>query len=254
MDTELSLVQERWLWLVGSMLLALLTSWGIWLLKSSHRTAAWVERWQQWAGASWITQILRLLYAVGIPALALFWRGALTERGLGLQPLPLLDAPIVAESLGAQWREWVTDLGWAMGITLGTGTVFLLSQHMVKSTNQTVGRTKRSFGVALREAIYHQSHWAFYREPFVLLWGAALGAWAGLIPVTLEATLAPAYWEDIHSPHKQQELLLQGFLLVVSAVLYIQTQNLWLALLVDTLLRWLVGSSIPQRGEMAYGE
>jgi len=97
--------------------------------------------------------------------------------------------------------------------------------------------------VALREAIYHQAHWAFYREPFVLLLGVGLGTWAGLIPVAAEALVNPARWTDLQSPARGRDLLIRVGLAVLSALLFIQTQNIWLAILADTGLLWLLGQT-----------
>ena len=103
--------------------------------------------------------------------------------------------------------------------------------------------THHSLGHSLREAVYHQAHWAFYREPFVLLWGTELGAWAGLIPVAAEALVNPARWTDLQSPARGRDLLIRVGLAVMSAVLFIQTQNIWPVLIVDMLLVWLLGQS-----------
>ncbi|RLC90522.1 MAG: hypothetical protein DRI37_01220 [Chloroflexi bacterium] len=244
MDTEIPLLQERWLWLAGSLGIALSVSWAGWFVRRSRVSQwPWLERWQQWRGRFWLVQSARLLYAIGIPVVALFWRGAFTERGLGLQPWPW-SAAVSPGAAQANWENWVRDLGWAMAIMAGTGVLLALGRRI---TRHTIGKTlplRRDLGVALRETVYHQVHWAFYREPFVLIGGISNGAWLGLLPVVLEAVLNPARWADLRSPQRGHDLLVRAALAVASILVYIQTQNLWLALFVDAVLGWAAGSAV----------
>ncbi|MCD6344602.1 MAG: hypothetical protein J7M17_03225, partial [Anaerolineae bacterium] len=66
MDTEIPLLQERWLWLAGSLGIALSVSWAGWFVRRSRVPQwPWWERWQQWRGRFWLVQGARLLYAIG---------------------------------------------------------------------------------------------------------------------------------------------------------------------------------------------
>lgn len=245
MTTPALPLQQRWLWLAASVATALLFASLQWLLRQpGERLSPWIEQARRWPGAPWLWQVARLSYAVGLPALALFWQGALTERGLGLQPvLWLTDAP--AELVQANWLDWVRDLGWAAGIGGGAWLLAILGQHLVQQATGEAARYEHHFGLAGREAIYHQVHWAFYREPFVLLWGNGWGAWLGLGLVALEAACNPLRWEDWRFFGRGRDLLVRALLAVVSLLLYLQTQNLWLALLTDWGVGWALGSACP---------
>jgi len=177
---------------------------------------------------------------VGIPAMALLWRGALTERGLGLKSLPWSSSPALSSTTLADWAK---DIGWAISIALGAWAVLLIGDYRVKRIVGTATRRQHKVSIALREATYHQIHWAFYREPFVLLWGIPTGTWAGLIPLTFETLTNPARWAELNAPHTGRALLIRAALAVVSVLIYIQTQNLWLALLVDATLGWALGQT-----------
>jgi hypothetical protein len=61
--------------------------------------------------------------------------------------------------------------------------------------------------------------------------------------VILEAAINPARWADLRVPHRSHDLLVRAFLAVVSALLFIQTQNLWVAFLLDTALGWGFGKA-----------
>lgn len=247
MDTEIPLLQERWLWLAGSLGIALSVSWAGWFVRRSRVPQwPWLERWQHWRGRFWLVQSARLLYAIGIPAAALFWRGALTERGLGLQPW-LWSAAASPGAAQANCENWVRDLGWAVTIMAGTGALLALGRRTIRHSIGKSFPLRRDLGVALREALYHQVHWAFYREPFVLIWGISNGAWFGLLLVALEAVLNPTRWADLRSPQRGRDLLVRAVLAVASILVYIRTQNLWLALLVDVVLGW--GAGLTAEGE-----
>lgn len=240
MSTETALL-ERWVWLNISLVIALLASALRWFLERPHLQkhlgldAALTPYHAVW-DIPWIIQPLRLLYAVGIPALALLWRGVLTPSGLGLKPFFWA----ADQAASGNWDTWVRDLGWTCAFAGGFWVLVALADRATRHLSSP-HTTRRSLGMALREAVYHQAHWAFYREPFVLLLGVGMGAWAGLLPVAGEALLNPARWTDLQYPTRGRDLLIRTGLAILSAMLFIQTQNIWLMLLADTGLVWLLG-------------
>jgi hypothetical protein len=247
LSTETALL-ERWVWLNVSLVIALLASALRWFLERPHllgrRTDANTTSHPVWE-MPWIIHPLRLLYAVGIPAAALLWHGALTPSGLGLKPF-FWTADQALTTASGSWNTWVRDFGWTCAFACGFWALVAIADRVVKRLSSP-RTTRRSLSVALREAVYHQAHWAFYREPFVLLFGVGMGVWAGLLPVAGEAMLNPARWIDLQSPTRGRDLLIRTGLAVLSAMLFIQTQNIWLMLLADTGLTWLLG----QKHELA---
>ena len=96
----------------------------------------------------------------------------------------------------------------------------------------------------------YQIHWAFYREPFIFLWGTPLGIWLGAIPVVFEVAINPRLWEQLHAegPPAVRAVLVRGGIFVASALVMIYTQNLWMALGLDLLVGALALSrQVPDR-------
>lgn len=238
MNTDSALL-ERWLWLILSLGTALVVISARLMAETFGKRNASAAQFLTLFEQPWLVHPLRLLYAIGFPAIALLWRGVLSERGLGLKPLSLA-------ALQTQWGTWAGDIGWGVLIAAGFWLIFTLGEWQARQTGALRLPRCHQFGVALREAVYHQVHWAFYREPFVLLWGVALGAWVGLAPVALEALINPARWNDLQSPARSRNLLVRIGLAVVGAMLYLQTQNLWVALLADTVVGWVLGEAIAE--------
>ncbi len=237
MTEQLAALQERWLWLWASFILGLVAVWIEWIFREAHnpRMRRLYARWQRWPGRPWLVQSLRMFYAVGVPAAALLWRGALTERGLGLQPFPWTATGL--------WSYWVEDVGRALATAAGTGALFLLTTYQLRRLGSEESRgTRRHDGLlALREAFYYEAHWAFYREPFVLLWGLGAGSWAGFLLVLFEALVNPLHWQQLRQREKGRDLVIRAALAVTSTLVFIQTQNLWCGLLVDFGLSWTAG-------------
>jgi len=238
------LMQSRWGWLLLSIALAETVNLGLilvaWMLHRKERN--WkavfsrIARIQQQSGAS----LIRLLYAVGLPAFAYISQGALTARGLGLQSL---GGEIV--DLNHVLVDWAGDIGWALAITV---IVWLI----VSAGRIQAGKGQSTFEFgnglkALREALYHQVHWAFYREPFVLTLGLGVGSWVGASLAALEALTNPGWWADIRSVQKKEAIIYYGAILTASTLLYGLTGNLWVAILADSILRWGLGFKPPSQ-------
>ena len=243
---DISLIEERWIWLSSSVALAVLAAWVRWFISRPRSDVPpWLDRWQRWWGRPWVEEWGRLAFTVGIPAAALLWRGVLTERGLGLQPLLWPRGSVPFEVRQANWQNWVTDVGWTVGIVVVTGLVFGLAHYQQRRLSRPEITAHHDLGTAMREAIHHESHWAFYREPFVLLWGAPIGSWVGLLLALVEALLNPHCWDDLQTLERGRNVLVRAGLGVMSALLFIRTQNLWCALVADVILGYVLGSIAP---------
>jgi hypothetical protein len=264
--------QEAWLWLAGSFLVALLWT------NLSYLFAPWVEeegaaetsgslaeRIVRYVGGAPLSpslfQILRILYYLGIPAAALFWgRDAVVARFLGLQPLLIPDASGGAQGadVAANWAAWLHDLGWAAAVTAASGGLLALAsltQRVALSTVETEeardGRVPPS--VAAREALYHEVHWAFYRNAPIVTFGPYWGSWIGLLLIGVQAAANPRWRQSLGDPGAAWPALRRAAMAVVSTVLFLHTQNLWLAFLVHGLLLWTVSGPYHSRRSASPG-
>ena len=186
----------RWVWLGGSLLLAVATSqvaWWVWRReKSRARLSPFVHSFL----FSVLLQLARLVYYVGLPFTALVWGHAVVERFLGLQPLVTPDP-------AASLADWARDLGWIAGLGVATWALLAVGWRTVRKVGDAPepAGAKAPAWILLREAAFHEAHWAFYRNaPVVVLsdglgvvQGEYWGVWVGLGLVALEAVLNP-WW------------------------------------------------------------
>jgi len=230
-----------WLWLGGSLLLAALWANLSWFFRQPRSGAAgeFVARLNAWRFSPWLLQFLRLSYYIGVPFAALLWgHDAVVGRLLGLQPLNLsiADGKEATASVAANWLDWAHDVGWAAILGIAAWGVLALGWWAYRRAMVAAGEEDGATGangsgwVLLREAAYHEAHWAFYRNAPILAVGTYWGVWTGLALVALEAALNPGWRKDLSDPQQALSQLMRGALAIVSSVLFLLTENLWLAL------------------------
>ncbi len=120
------------------------------------------------------------------PCRCLYWQHALSARALGLKPLwKLTAAPAVELQVEAAWSSWARDIGQVALFAAGIAAVVVMGDRAARRVGKMPALLsgKRSWLIASRESIIHQVRWAFYREPFVFVWGPAIGSWLGTLPV-----------------------------------------------------------------------
>ncbi len=228
---------ERWVWLGGSLLLAVVATQAAWWLRRWGKSQAQVDRLVSSPFFPLLLQATRLLYAIGLPFAALVWgHDAVVGRLLGLQPL------------AANWTDWARDVSWAVGLGFAAWAVLAAGWWAVRragSDSEPI-YIPASAWLLLREAAFHEVHWAFYRNaPIVALWatmgaarGTYWGTWAGVGLVALEAALNPWYRSALGDNSRRPAKLVRAGLSTLSAALYLETGNLWLAILTHWAVTW----------------
>ncbi len=230
------MIGEGWLWLGGSLLGAILAT-----------QAAWHLERREWGVALRLRNptyrpfllLARTLFYLGVPAAALLWgRDAVILRLMGFQPLlALAGGDVPPGEVAGNLADWARDVGWAAGLGAATWALYSLIRW-------AVGRTQAADPVPLHplrafwEATLHEVHWAFYRNAFLVALGVYWGAWASLGTVALEAMANPYWRAALRRPGDALPTLLRAGLAALSAVLFLQTQNLWLAILTHWLVWW----------------
>ncbi len=234
---------HRWDWLSLSIALHTLASMARWLVDRQARTAASANAW--WSGFQrilqlpWLSQGIRMLYGLGLPAAALMWQGTLTSYGLGLRPFDReLEADVLSTSAVG---NMFLDTGRALLIAGGATLLFACGRWLCRALSPNTEPAPSWFGRlvnATLDAFYHQVHWAFYREPLVITAGVTAGSWLGLIPVAAETVLNISLWERLegHSIMARQNLALRAALWVAGTLIFIHTRNLGLAILMHTIV------------------
>jgi hypothetical protein len=200
-----------------------------------------------WRFSPLLYQGLRLLYYVGLPFAALFWGyDAVVSRFFGLQRLVLPTAGALegSASINANWLDWAQDVAWAVALGLGSWAVLLAAgwvrRRALGDADSPRPGVRASAWETLREALYHEIHWAFYRSAPIVILGLYWGTWTGLLLAALEALVNPVWRKGLRRPDWAATLLLRAALAVVSSLLFLRTQNLWLAIL----LHWGVSTGL----------
>ncbi len=252
----------RWDWLLISIIVGTFASLIRWFVAHQAETATTHGAWRQGEAilaSPWVAGPLRLAYAVGLPAIALFWQSALSARGLGLLPLPVTrSGPALDGLFFPTWDVWIKGLGWMVGISAAFWLIVVLGDVAARerrgnapaSGRRLIHLSPGALPRIVEDAVVYQIHWAFYREPFIFLWGTPLGIWLGAIPVVFEVAINPRLWEQLHAegPPAVRAVLVRGGIFVASALVMIYTQNLWMALGLDLLVGALALSrQVPDR-------
>lgn len=218
------------LWIVFSIALYSLGTNLAWHYRRPRagRLGRWVERARGWTCSLWPLQLLRFLYYLGIPYLALL-------RGIALPSL-----------MGLTNLNWFEGIGW--GVSLGLGAFFLLAfiwWHHLRSLASWPLRREHGLDLTLdwrellREAIYQEVHWAFYRcGPTFLLNDHYLGVFLGFFVVSLEWWADPAWRFSLARPGQAEGVLMRWSMSFVMAFIYLFVRNLWLVVPIHFALSW----------------
>ncbi len=244
---------EGWLWLGGSLLLAALWANLTWFFRRPRpgKIGEFVNLLTAWRFSPWALQFLRLLYYIGMPFAALLWgHDAVIGRLLGLQRLDLsvFGGEEASANTVANWIDWTHDVGWAAVLGIGTWGLLalgwwaysraLVAAGVTTDGGETTPRADTSGWIFLREAAYHEVHWAFYRNMPILATGPYWGVWIGLALVALEAALNPTWRTGLTDPQRAPVQLSRGALAILSSMLFLLTQNLWLVLALHWAVSW----------------
>lgn len=207
------------------------------------RPGRWVETVKGWPYVSWLVEAVIFLYYIGIPYAGLL-RGVILPRLMGLTD-----------------PDWVKGIG--LGAVLGGGT-FLLSALIcwwyARATASLPPPTRKRLGASLghdsisgwgllREAIYLQTHWAFYRSVVILLLDDHyIGAFLCFLLIILEWAINPAWRDDLNSPWRSAKPLMRWSTAFSTAIIFLFIRNLWLLVPIHwaievTCQRLLTGSS-----------
>ncbi len=189
----------------------------------SGRLGRWAETVKGWPHRHWLLEAARFLYYVGLPYAALL-RGAVLPRLMGLTHL-----------------DWVKGIG--LGAALGGGTFLFLvliwwwyARAIAALPLSARGRQGESLGgdstngwILLREVIYLEAHWAFYRSAAILLLdNHYAGVFLGFLLVTLEWLINPAWRTNLGLPWRSVNIVLKWALALVTAIIFLFARNLWL--------------------------
>lgn len=193
----------------------------------------------------WLIQAGRLIYYVLFPY-ALLLRGAgLLAAALGL----LGPAPLGRSILG--WSTgWLEGGLWATGFAVGTWLVLAWSGRIVRPAAGEVTPASVPTGWALvRDVVFQQSHWAFYRAVFTVWIGAYAALFASLLVVVLEAAADPRTWRDLRDPVRASGLIVTAAMAWASTGVFLLTGNFWLTAIMHLVaLALLTPALAPSRG------
>jgi len=215
---------ESALWVVFSVGLYALGADIAWLYRRPRhgRLGRWAGTIKGWPYRHWLLEAVRLLYYIGIPYAALL-------RGVALPRLMGLTDP-----------DWVRGIG--LGIVLGGGNFLLLAliwwwyvRAIAALPLSARGQQGMSLGndstnrwILLREVIYLETHWAFYRSATILLLDDYyVGTFLGFLLVTLEWSMNPAWRAGLSAPWRSADILMRWSMAFAMAITFLFTRNLW---------------------------
>ncbi len=210
------------------------------------RYRSWRPGWLKTIESQPYAAVVRFLYYVGMPYLALLL-GATSPQPMGLVDLDWLWASLSKTSppraLSALVLDWLRAAG--LGVALGLGLFLLLAltwwyyARSLKTlpgspphTALTTSPPTEAWWSLLLDAIYLEVHWAFYRSvPIIFLKDYYLGSFLGLLLVGLEWWTDPRFRTGLNSSDNSSkrvgDILTAGLALGMTIIFFF-IRNFWL--------------------------
>jgi hypothetical protein len=169
-------------------------------------------------------EVARFVVCLGLPYAALL-TGAFAPRDVGLQGSLLPEL-----TLGWTPDQWTRAVGQACVLAaLTTGAIAILSWQVRRADGQTPGAADIGHAPvarSIRDGVYAETHWSFYRVlPVLVVSNSDWAALAGLALVAVEAALAG--WLTDPFGHNRW---FESILAVLSATFFAMAGgNLWVA-------------------------
>ena len=199
--------------------------------------------------------LVRFAFYIGLPYVALM-NHALSPVVIGLLGTQTPDLPWWL--LGWNTSEWVKALiggsDPAGGVTVGAllpggiaAAVLLLGW---RNAYRAMGAAFPAGGllpapsifVVVRESLFAEIHWAFYRAaPLAFIADPYWATLAGAVLVILEWVLDPAWHAGLADGTRREALLMQLTWLALSASIFVLARNVWPILVLHIALAWIVG-------------
>jgi len=191
--------------------------------RSSGRLDQWAETLKKWPHRNWLLEAVRFLYYIGIPYAALL-RGVILPRLMGLTHLDWVKGVGLGTALGGGVFLFLALIWWWYARSMAALPLSARQRH-----GEGLGDFSTNGWILLREAIYLQTHWAFYRSAAILfLDNQYAGVFLGFLLVTLEWSVNPAWRVGLSSHWRSVNLLLRWNLALVTAIVFLFIRNLWL--------------------------
>jgi hypothetical protein len=229
--------------LLASFLLYVIASQLAWQYRYPGRDdimGRWVDRARDQPLLSLMREATRFIYYLGIPFLAIL-TGLLGADLMGINGTDWV--PQGKSVQGFLWEDWARGLGLAATAVLAMWGVWLAGRSLSRRAELspvTPGIPGSAWG-RLLGALYDQMHWAFYRSgPILWLNDPYWGAFAGLALVLLELGLNPAQRWALQSPETAGPVMARLGIAWVSALLFLETHNLWLTVAAHLVLAVLI--------------
>jgi hypothetical protein len=191
-----------------------------------------------------LVQLARFLFCLGVPYLA-----------LGGWPQPPLRGLLSLEKLGLaglqpRWpaTRWLSTAGTGAWVALGAFLILLLAWRSARRGAVRLYFSPRPWWALLVDGLYLEVHWAFYRAGLAVALGDLYtGVFAGLGLVYLEGVLDPFWRAGWREQSQVAGRWLRAALALVSALIFLLTQNLWVCLAVHGVLElafWRIGRPV----------
>jgi hypothetical protein len=211
-------------------------------------------RLKSWLGR-WLVQFFRLAYYVGIPC-AVLWRGGLvSQMGIPTTFAAQEVSVLAMRLLGlGQARDMLLVV---RGLMLGAGALCLLVVVWIWYARTVSGEldpdVRVSWWIALREAVFMQLFWAFYRGFVATLTSdRTVIAFGGLALVAFAWLWSPRRRQDLFTPRGY--LVVQDWMCALfTAFMSLTVQALWLLIVVHVLWLWVGGRVLSRFGALHLG-
>lgn len=203
-------------WAFVSLVLGVLGGW------VSRR--AELQRWLRTPLGLALAEVIAFSYYAGIPFLALL-SGALTTSLIGLSA-----GGTTGGFLGFSGQQWLRGIGAAFAaLAASLIALWAAARESHAELTQPV-----SLAESLRLAAYRELHWSPFRA-LLVVW---LEGYLGAVLAALALSLAHGVWWRA-APVARARALVVLVAVLFSSVMYLGVRNLWLAVIGQTLIRWL---------------